>query len=116
MTLHTADLRHFIGTENWYKHPLFCTYTYTDGVQYVACEGHAYWLIDAIFSHQLDAKVNGESFQVWTLTVTDDSAKLTGDDGNGTVIAEQEIDYTDFPLPEIRFYLTNKVLMLPSEY
>lgn len=116
MTLRAEDLRRFTGTETWYRHPLFRSYTYTDGVHYVAEKGQAYWLLDAIFSYQLEAKVNRESFQVWTLTVTGDSARLTGDDGNGTVIAEQKIDYTNSPLPEIRFFLTSKVLMLPSEY
>ncbi len=28
----------------------------------------------------------------------------------------QQIEYTDFPLPEIRLYVCDNVLMLPSEY
>ena len=41
---------------------------------------------------------------------------LTCDDGNGRVVYAKRIDYTDFPLPEIKLYFSDSVLMLPREY
>lgn len=117
MTLTYADLQHFTGTENWYRYPLSPSLSYTDGVRHVARQGGAYWLIDAILSYQLESKVNREPFQVWTLRVLEDQkACLTMTDGNDTLIMRHDLEFTDFPLPEIQMYLTDKVLMLPSEY
>jgi hypothetical protein len=72
-------------------------------------------------SWQRDRRVSKEPFQVWKLALdTDkdsDSAVLIGEDGNGKEIARQEIEYTDFPLPEgVKLYLTDGILLLPSEY
>ena len=110
-------LRHFTGTEHWYRHPMFRTYLYTDGVQYLAEQAGAYWLIDAIFACQTEPRVKHEPFQVWTLTVNDDrSAVLACTDGNTHPVYRQEFSYTDFPLKQQTLYLTNDVLLLPSEY
>ena len=116
-TLTAADLLQFTGTENWYRHPLFPRCTYTDGVRHVAQAGGAWWLVEAILLHQADPKARREAFQHWKLTVTPDhSATLTMDDGNENVVIVQKIGFTDFPLPEVGFYLTDTVLMLPGEY
>lgn len=118
-----TDLNQFTGTEQRYRHPLFPKFTYTDGVQYVAEHGRAYWLIEAIFSWQNDPIVSAEPFQTWTLTVFPDrTGLLVATNGNGTHLAEQILDYTDFPLTTITIYLMitlyliNDVLLLPSEY
>jgi hypothetical protein len=54
------------------------------------------------------------------LVVKDSRAVLTYEDGNGNTYAKQEIEYTDFPLEEIKVYAcwdgTHWMLMLPSEY
>lgn len=116
-TLRAADLDHFTGSEHWYRHPMAAHITYTDGAQHVAATGGAYWLLDAIVSHQLDRRVNREPFQVWTLKVARDrSAMLCCKDGDGYVVAVQKIVFTDFPLPEIELWLQNDVIFLPSEY
>ena len=47
-TLTKADLRHFTGTESWFRHALVRDILYTEGVQYVAEQGGAYWLLDEI--------------------------------------------------------------------
>jgi len=55
--------------------------------------------------------------QFWKLTVKpDQTATLTCDDGNGHVVFEKRIEFTDFPLEEITLYFTNKTILLPSEY
>lgn len=116
-TLRAADLDQFTGSEHWYRHPLAPHITYTDGAQHVAETGGAYWLLDAIVSHQCVHSVRNEPFQVWTLKVEEDrSAMLSCKDGDGYVVAVQKIAYTDFPLPEIELWLQNDVIFLPSEY
>jgi hypothetical protein len=119
-----AALPHFTGSENFYRHPL-SGLIYTDGIQYLAenAGNGAYWLIDAIGSYQRDQKVRGNprlmEFQLWelklngkggaVLTCREDSGK-----GNPPKIT-QEIEYTDFPLDEIKLYVENNTLCLPSE-
>ena len=115
--LRAADLDRFTGSEHWYRHPLAPRITYTDGAQYVAEAGGAYWLLDAIVSHQLEPHVRREPFQVWTLEVGDDrAAVLRCEDGDGGLVVIQAIPFTDFPLPEIELWLQNNVIFLPSEY
>jgi hypothetical protein len=113
-----ADLDQFTGTEHWYRHPLACNVLYTDGARYVAQAGGAYWLLDEIaLTQQFIAAVAAEGFQLWKLTLRDDhSALLACEDGNGREVFSKAIEYTDFPLPEIKLYFTNGVILLPSEY
>ena len=115
--LRASDLLSFTGSEHWYRHPLWPSITYTDGAYYVAEAGGAYWLLDAIVSHQHDPRVRAEPFQVWILKVGEDrSAVLTCEDGDHTCVTSQVISFTDFPLPEITLWLQNNVIFLPSEY
>lgn len=116
-TLCASDLDQFTGSEHWYRHSLCPAIIYTDGAAYVAEAGGAYWLLDAIVSHQCERSVRNEPFQVWTLDVADDrSATLCCKDGDGYVVAVQKIAFTDFPLPRIELWLQNDVIFLPSEY
>jgi hypothetical protein len=117
-TLHKNDLAQFTGSEQWYRHPLVRKVVYTDGARHVAEAGGAYWLIDEIAFGQSVPAVAAEAFQVWKLTVDlgASSAVLTCDDGNDRVVFSKQIEFTDFPLPEIRFYFINNTILLPSEY
>lgn len=114
-----ADLAQFVGTSTYYQHPLGVQYT--DGVQYLAEQGGAYWLIDAIASWQADPRISQDAMlqqiQFWQLTVKDDlSALLVCERDKGDVVVSQDIPFTDFPLQEIMLYLQQGVVMLPSEY
>ncbi len=111
------ELAHFHCTEQYYRHFLQ-RFVYTDGVRYLAQNAQAYWLLDLIASYQPYEKVKKEEFQVWTLKVNLEnySAVATCDDGNDNIIVTQDIPFTDFPLTEITLYLTDGVLLLPSEY
>lgn len=116
-TLTKADLQNFTGSECVYRHPIARKLVYTEGVQYVAEHGGAYWLIDDIVFNQASPAIAAEEFQLWRLAVADDkTATLTCEDGNGGVVFKTAIEYTDFPLPEIRFYVVNDTIMLTSEY
>ncbi len=90
----------------------------TEGVMVMADMTEAWWLLTAIASYCLtDPNVREESFTDWTLTLDGTKAHLTGGDGDDRTLVEQEIPYTDFPLPEgITLFKVDDVLMLPSEY
>ena len=129
-----STLAHFSGTQDYHRSSAFSRFHYhTDGVQYLAESCGAFWLIDAIISHQGKNSVKREPFQVWTLNVGSKQANrtkqsidavLTCTDGNGRELVHQSIPYTDFPLGRIELYLENgsldgenvhKILMLPNE-
>jgi hypothetical protein len=114
-----AALAQAIGTENyWRAFPNNDSFLFTDGVKVMAEMCEAFWLVTAVFSWQCVEKVRKEAFQVWKLRLEkEDSAVLTCEDGNGRELARQEIEFTDFPLPEgMTLYLDGGVLLLPSEY
>ena len=121
------DLSQFYGTESWHRYSpvLFHNVLLTDGAKYVAEEAGAYWLMDVISSHLRAVSKAGDTFGVALLTkegVNRPGAvfSLQDDVPATTVYATQEIEYTDFPLDEIKFYVSydgeNWVILLPSEY
>jgi hypothetical protein len=107
-TLTKTALRQFTGTERWYRHPLVRAVLYTEGAQYVAETGGAYWLLDEIaFAQKSEAAVAAEEFQTWTLKVREDrSATLVCSDGNLNKVYRKEIT----------LYFSNNVILLPSEW
>lgn len=118
--LHKFELNQFTGSETFYRHWQGLL-LYTEGVLYVAEKGNAFWLIDAIASYQHSAKITEDKklqeIQFWELQVKEDqSATLFCWRDSDDLAFTQEIGFTDFPLERIEFYLTNSVLMLPSEY
>jgi hypothetical protein len=113
-----GDLAGFIGSETIYRHPLFQK-LYTEGVQFVAERGGAYWLLDVIFSHQTDPKAKAEDFQVWTVkkTPAGGCTVIMTNGGTDEAIIRQDIEYTDFPLDDFQLYFEgNETLLLPSEH
>lgn len=104
------------GTSTWYRHPLNRKITYTDGVKLFADEAGedgAYWLLDIIITEV--ARLKSEFINI-VLTVANNAAQLVADDGNGNVLWQRRIDYTDCQDGEWKFYLTNDVILLPSEW
>jgi hypothetical protein len=54
---------------------------------------------------------------VWKLQVkSDHTATRSCENGNGNIVFTKEIEFTDFPLPEITLYFQNNTIFLPSEY
>lgn len=124
--MNTIDTSQFYGTEAYHK-VSHLPYVLTDGAKYIADKAGAYWLMDAIASHcMLNQRIRDEGFAVVTLLVdpVDNTATLQLDDGNDTVLAEQRIEYTDYPEGKRQFYAvrqapdegTTWVILLPSEY
>jgi hypothetical protein len=95
-----------------------------DGIDYLAEDAGAYWLIGAIASYQGSKRIRQDprlmDFQLWELTVTakdgEHSAVLTRREDSGQPARiTQWIEYTDFPLDSIKLYLEGGTLRLPSE-
>jgi hypothetical protein len=116
--LKAQDLAQFTGSETFYRHPLSAGCVYTEGVQYLAEAGSAYWLLDAILCPQPhDPVLRSAEFQVWTLTVGQDrSATLTCTDGDDGQLYVHPIPWTDFPLDTVTLWFANRTLYLPSEH
>lgn len=115
--LNESDLANFTGSENWYRHWLGKV-LFTDGTKYVADQAGAYWLVDEVAINQTRPNVRAEEFQVWVLKVDLENRKgvLTCEDGDGNIVFTKKIEFTDFPLSEIRLYCTDNTILLPSEY
>ena len=118
-----ATLPNFTGTTAYYRYsPIFRNFVLTDGSKYLAEACDAFWLMDAIASNLPSYK--DEGFVVARLFVVDARASLTFDDGNGNILASQEIEFTTFPLDEITLYVIPQdmgdevvyVIFLASEY
>jgi len=123
-TLTQFDLDQFRGGDEKYRHSIV-RLLYTEGIQYMAEKGGAYWLIDEIAFFQRHKRIRMtpmlQDFQLWELTVKEKdgrrSAVLTmrADSDQGTVI-RKKIPYTDFPLDYIKLYVEGDTLLLPTEH
>ena len=114
-----ASLRQFTGTEHYYEHRgVGRTMIYlTDGCKYLAEKAQCYWLFDLILSYQHRKDISNTQVQVWILKKQEDKTwTVHCTDGNFTVLARQDIQYSDFPLDEIKIYLEDGVALLPSEH
>jgi hypothetical protein len=127
-----SQLDQFTGTEGYTRwSPLFRRMVLTDGAKFVADNGGAhgaYWLVDAIASHQRKVLKDERlrDIQFWTLEVTEKdgrrSAVLTcrADSGEKPAVV-QRIEYTDFDLPKIDLWVepldeNTFCILLPSEH
>jgi hypothetical protein len=125
-----SDLAQFYGTENYHRGTFFNPrLVLTDGTKFVADNGGghgAYWLMEAIGSYQHKLLKNEDqrlsNYQFWKLTVKDNKAVLEcRADSNEKPVVRQEIEHTDFDLPEIELWVERAdenlwVILLPSEH
>ena len=113
------ELPNFYGTDGYTRwSALFRNFVLTDGALYLAENAGAFWLMDAIASHLGSYK--NEGFVVAKLFQFDEGWNLQLEDGNDNTLAEQYIEYSDFPLDEITLYVIQQddlwVILLTSEY
>jgi len=113
------NLGNFYGSQGYYEFsPLFSRIYLSDGTKYIAESCEAYWLMDLIANHI--PSIGDDWFAVAKLTVKGSECKFVIEDGNGNVIASQDIDFTDFPLDEITLFVErgddNWVILLPGEH
>lgn len=110
-----ADLTAFIGTEHWHRHALNRHMLVTDGVKFFAETAGCYWFLD-IVATEIFRILATHPFLVIDLDVASDKAEILVSDGNDVVLFKRHIRFTDAPDGLWRFYLTDNVLLLPSEY
>jgi len=111
-----ADMAQCTGSMQYHKLTLLPLKA-TDGMKVVAEKAGAFWLVDAIASYQGEAKVKALRIQFWTLEVKDNKADLfCVEDSGMPKLIEQHIGFTDFPEGTWKFYVTDGVIMIPSEY
>ena len=112
-------MRQFTGSEHWYRHGLVRDILFTDGAKHIADHGGAYWLLDIIaITQRYEPAIKRQAFQVWTLKVDvpRQAGVLKCENGDGRVVFEKPLAYTDFPVPEITLWFANKTIYLPSEH
>jgi len=126
-----SQLQMFTGDLDRFRHSINRHVIYTPGIQYLAEEAGAYWLIDAIASwigsHSFNQAARRDQrigeMHFWQLEVDQEarSAVLTAraDSGEPAFIT-QRIPFSDFPLAKIDVWAaydgTNWTLYLPSEH
>lgn len=109
-----TELSNYYGTTEWFKHSL-SVMTYTEGVQAFAEGAGAYWLLD-IFATEVFPLLKTEDFLNIEVMVKKSKATILVDDGNDSILFKKAISFTDCPEGTWQFFLTDNVLMLPSEY
>ena len=125
-----SDLMQFTGGLERYRTWANQNVIFTEGVEYLARTGEAFWLVDCITSYfgtrvmrnamQDDNRL--ESLQFWRLEVHDDrSATVTARADTGVEpFITQHIELTDFPLDSVDIWAgfdgTRWTLYLPSEH
>ena len=126
-----AVLAQCTGSENYHYNSIARAsgVVYTEGIRCLTSMAECWWLMDAICAHQPQCRRDSmlRQMQFWTLTVEDNSGVLVCERDAGDIAIKQEIEYTDFPLDEIRIWLeageaiidgeptSCLVAMLPSE-
>lgn len=125
-----TELAQFFGDLIRYRHPFNRQVIYTPGVRHLAEKGKAYWLIDAIASWigsepfqqaaAEDYRINSMHFWKFERNRDKPSILYAKADSPDEAFIIQEIEYTDFPLPEISIWAgfdgEHWVLYLPSEH
>jgi len=113
-----AELSQFTGTELWHRNPINSNMLYTDGVKFFADEGGeqgAYWFLDVVATEYFRLQ-RKDPFMVIDLAVKDSRATVVVTDGNDNIVINSKVDHTDMQEGSWRFYLTDNVMLLPSEY
>jgi len=113
----SSTLRGFTGTMEYHSlGNLFPSLVLTDGAAFLAKE-IAGWLVTDIAA-VYQCKYRQIPFQVWELKKKEDgTAVLTMKEDSGQPVKYRQVyEWVDFPLNEIKLYVIDGVMLLPSEY
>lgn len=89
-----SELEQFTGTTQYYR--IDHRTLLTDGAYHLAERAGACWLM-TVFASYLHELSLGDWFAALRIDVCGDSAKVVIEDGNGNVLATQDIDIPTFP-------------------
>jgi hypothetical protein len=104
-------------SEEYHKIP-FSNLIYTDGINDLINKCCCWWLIsDTAILINNTPKLR-KDFLILSIKVNEDNtAEVTlKEDSNTEPIYKKVYAYTDFPLKEFEFYITDEVILLKSEY
>jgi hypothetical protein len=115
------DMQQFTGTMEYHKLGYYPVYA-TDGVAWFCDNAECYWLFDEMADFVCHK--TKEIFVVADIkchnTKNGHCATIKFTDGNYNELGGKVIDWTDLPVGEWKFFISNypeqKVIMLPSEY
>ena len=118
------DFAAFTGSLDQYSHQLPMTpeLRLTDGTKAFAERMGAYWFMDIVATEFLPLLSEEDYIIFIQITVDDNNSAVIigtdGDKGNGLkILHTRTIEYTDLlPNTGFKFYLSDGLLMLPSEY
>ncbi len=110
-----SELAIFTGTHHWYPHHLVNAMTYTDGIKYFTDRTGSFWLIDLVAT-ELFPLLAQQPLLVVTVKSGLNSCEIIVTDGNDNQVAKKQLSFTTIPTGTWKFYLTDDVLLLPSEY
>lgn len=112
------NLNQFIGTEHYYR--LLPTFVVTDGLKYLMDEAECYWLTQLYGLHLVSIDVHENPFTVLKFVRMGRGGIVNIEDGDGCVLVQQRLDYTDFPFDVYSLYACWDgevwIGMLTSEY
>ena len=111
------QLRHFTGTERYHRY--HSGTVLTDGALYLAEVAKCFWLMDVFATHLSEISTD-HGMACLKLKRIGEGAQVVIDDGDENILAQQDIQFTDFPLEEIMLFACWNgqfwVIMLTSEY
>ena len=120
-----SGMQEFCGTEKYYFHPLNRKVNYTDGFKWFLQSAECYWLLDILITEfygvasEWTAKEGDEFFAI-TVESKDSKATIKAKsynyEGQEVDMFKKNIDFTDLPEGEWKFYYSYGVILLPSEY
>ena len=109
--LELKDIGQYYGTE--FYHSIMLGVKATDGVEYIMRNGYSWLVTDAIVVAKM--KLQKEEFLVVTLKLLKEGdADMIITDGNEHELYKQHYNYTNAKR-EITFYITDNIVLLPSE-
>ena len=114
MTNLNNALSQYCGTEQYFYHPMFPSYQYTDGIKAMAELYQAYWIIEFILIAQKN--LSSYEFQVWKFECRENICVVSATDGNETEIYKRFLYVSLMPDGILKIYLQNNIMFLPSEY
>lgn len=101
------------GTEQYWKHPVFDRYKYTDGVRTFAIEGKCWWFVEDSLMYLSELPYD---FYCVKLKVKNRKGDLIIDDGNGKVIKKHHYGLADCPDGEWVFFAEGDVFLWCGEH
>ncbi|MBS3963762.1 MAG: hypothetical protein KGZ80_04550 [Methylomonas sp.] len=110
-----SELADFCGTNCWYQHHFVKAMTYTDGVKYFADRTGSFWLIDVVATEFFQLLAD-QPFLSIIIKSDGNSCEIIVTDCNDNPLTVKQLSFTTMPEGEWKFYLTDDVLLLPSEY